>query len=75
VQIGARGESGRAEGVTAEGDGGPVFHRAGTPADGEYHCAACGYGVSVRSVLPVCPMCRGREWEDPATSPFGRSQR
>ena len=43
------------------------------PAIGEFRCAECGYGVAVRRLLPQCPMCRGLAWEDPATSPYGRS--
>ncbi|HYK06571.1 MAG TPA: hypothetical protein VEW11_02265 [Gaiellaceae bacterium] len=49
-----------------------MFLEAGSRASGEYHCADCGYGVTVRQLLPVCPMCRGRSWEDAATSPFAR---
>ena len=69
MQIEPRGVDGAAVGK----DGIPVFLGAGTDATGEYHCADCGYGVIVRLMLPVCPMCRGRSWEGPATSPFGRS--
>lgn len=50
-------------GVTA-GSGAPSFLTAGEPATGEFHCADCGYGIAVRSLLPVCPMCRGRSWDD-----------
>ena len=47
-------------------DGGlPVFHAAGDAVAGEFLCAECGYGVSVRSALPFCPMCRGSVWEEP----------
>jgi hypothetical protein len=53
----------------------PTFLTAGEAAPGEYHCAACGYGITVRSLLPECPMCRGTEWEEPATSPYGRATR
>jgi hypothetical protein len=67
-------EPGRAEGAALERDGVPVFLGAGSDASGEYHCTDCGYGVSVKSLLPVCPMCRGRSWEDAATSPFARSR-
>lgn len=35
---------------------------AGAAARGEFHCGRCGYGVSVRRQLPVCPMCRGTGW-------------
>lgn len=49
----------------------PVLLDAGRPALGEYTCVDCGYGVSVRSMLPVCPMCRGLTWEPTATSQYG----
>ena len=39
------------------------FARAGSSADGDYHCSSCGYGISVRQVLPRCPMCSGVTWE------------
>jgi hypothetical protein len=67
-------EPGRAEGGALDRDGAPEFFRTGSEANGEYYCAECGYGVSVRLLLPVCPMCRGRSWEDAATSPFARSR-
>jgi hypothetical protein len=35
---------------------------AGAAARGEFHCGGCGYGISVRRLLPTCPMCRGTEW-------------
>jgi len=36
--------------------------KAGAAARGEFHCGGCGYGISVRRLLPTCPMCRGTEW-------------
>ena len=60
----------RAEDAGLQKDGVPVFLAAGSEATGEFRCADCGYGVSVRLLLPVCPMCRGQAWEAPATSPF-----
>ena len=57
-------------GAVLEQEGVPVFFAAGDAADGEFRCADCGYGVTVRLLLPVCPMCRGQAWEPPATSPF-----
>lgn len=39
------------------------FVEAGSTARGEFHCADCGYGVSVQTRLPACPMCAGRTWE------------
>lgn len=48
----------------------PQFFVAGGRAHGDYRCAECGYGVTVRSTLPYCPMCRGNVWEAPTTSPF-----
>ncbi|MFN2467910.1 MAG: hypothetical protein ABR521_07270 [Gaiellaceae bacterium] len=46
---------------------------AGTSAKGEYHCAECGYGVTVHSALPVCPMCTGSSWEQSGWSPLARA--
>lgn len=66
-------ESRRSEGASPGGDGIPGGGEAGARAAGEYRCAECGYGVTVRAVLPECPMCRGREWEEAATSSYGRS--
>jgi rubrerythrin len=40
-----------------------TFLVAGAAAKGEFHCAGCGYGVSVYRRLPRCPMCGGKEWE------------
>ena len=39
------------------------FRAAGDQAFGEYRCAECGYGVTVRTALPFCPMCGGESWE------------
>jgi rubrerythrin len=39
------------------------FHAAGEAAGGEYRCAECGYGVTVWTKLPRCPMCSGVSWE------------
>lgn len=66
-------ESRRSERPELRANGDPVFFTAGSDARGDFHCAECGYGITVRSVLPECPMCRGAEWEQPATSPYGRS--
>ena len=33
------------------------FWAAGQRAKGEFHCADCGYGVTVHTELPSCPMC------------------
>ena len=56
--------------AAVEPEGDPTFLTAGSEATGEYRCADCGYGVTVRLLLPVCPMCRGQAWEAPGTSPF-----
>lgn len=47
--------------------GAPEFFAAGTQGSGEYVCADCGYGITVRAALPVCPMCRGSAWEPAPT--------
>ena len=49
------------------------FARAGTQAAGEYHCSSCGYGVTIHTLLPRCPMCAGTLWEQAAWSPFSRA--
>ena len=36
---------------------------AGDDARGAYLCSACGYGITLYTELPRCPMCRGTEWE------------
>jgi hypothetical protein len=46
------------------------FAKAGTPAAGDFHCSACGYGVTVSTALPQCPMCAGTTWEAASWSPF-----
>ena len=65
-------ESRRSEGPALTRDGIPDFLVAGDPALGDFRCAECGYGISVRRTLPECPMCRGSQWEEPGTSPYGR---
>jgi hypothetical protein len=37
--------------------------RAGQSARGDFRCADCGYGVTIRRTLPACPMCRGEDWD------------
>jgi rubrerythrin len=49
------------------------FARAGMQAAGEYHCSTCGYGVTIHSLLPQCPMCAGTMWEQTVWSPFSRA--
>jgi hypothetical protein len=48
------------------------FWTAGERAKGEFHCADCGYGVTIYSRLPACPMCASTSWEQSAWSPFAR---
>jgi rubrerythrin len=46
---------------------------AGAAAKGEYRCTGCGYGVTVYSRLPRCPMCGTEDaWEQ---VDFGRAFR
>lgn len=56
-----------------ETDGFVDFLASGARAKGEYHCSECGYGVTVFSVLPRCPMCGGDAWEQSTWSPFARA--
>jgi rubrerythrin len=48
---------------TVPDDGFVDFYAAGETVAGEFRCSRCGYGVSVRRALPMCPMCGGRAWE------------
>jgi rubrerythrin len=59
-----------------EGDGGDFvdFLSTGDRVKGEYHCSECGYGVTVHTVLPRCPMCGGAAWEQTDWSPFTRER-
>ena len=57
------------------GDGDYVeFLVTGMSAAGEYHCADCGYGVTVQTTLPQCPMCSGTLWEPHASSMAARTE-
>jgi hypothetical protein len=47
---------------TVVGGADVTFLRAGDEARGAFQCADCGYGVSVQTSLPRCPMCSGRSW-------------
>ena len=49
------------------------FWATGETVKGEFHCAECGYGVTVYRTLPLCPMCGGTAWEQVAWSPFTRA--
>jgi rubredoxin len=46
----------------------------GAPAKGEFHCSDCGYGVTVHTKLPRCPMCGGGAWEQVDWHPFTRDR-
>lgn len=46
---------------------------AGAPTKGEFHCAECGYGVTVTRTLPTCPMCAGSDWQRSTWSPLHRA--
>ena len=45
------------------------FIRSGTAVNGEFRCSGCGYGVTLQSKLPHCPMCAGTTWERVSASP------
>jgi rubrerythrin len=57
----------------AEPDGYVRFWSTGQVVKGEFHCAECGYGVTVYRALPTCPMCGGEAWEQFPWSPFTRA--
>jgi rubrerythrin len=46
------------------------FRAAGEAVKGEFHCAQCGYGVTIVRTLPLCPMCGGDSWERTSWHPF-----
>jgi rubrerythrin len=60
-------------GILAEDSDYVEFLTAGTHATGQFHCADCGYGVTIHTELPRCPMCGGGSWEAAAWSPFSRA--
>jgi len=31
----------------------------------ELRCVGCGYGIVVSGPVPLCPMCRTSDWENP----------
>ena len=61
-------ESRRRDGAALSSPGTPALFLAGGRGAGDYRCSTCGYGVTVRSTLPFCPMCRGNAWERPASA-------
>jgi len=38
----------------------------------ELVCSECGYGVIVRRVPPICPLCGQGAWDSPGWRPFTR---
>ena len=61
------------ESPAVSGDDYVSFAQTGEHVKGEYHCAECGYGVTVYRELPRCPMCGGESWEQAPWSPFARA--
>jgi rubredoxin len=57
----------------SEQDGFVSFFKTGTRATGDYQCASCGYGITLHSDLPTCPMCGGESWEQIAWHPLSRA--
>jgi hypothetical protein len=49
------------------------FFYAGLPAVGHFCCVACGRSVTSVGLLPPCPACGTRLWENAVTSPFATS--
>ncbi len=52
-----------------------AFHTSGARIIGELRCSDCGYGIVSRGLLPTCPICRGRTWEESPWRPFTREPR
>ncbi len=50
-----------------------AFVAAGQRGIGQYRCAACGYGITIRADLPPCPMCGGDSWEETPWSPVSNA--
>jgi rubrerythrin len=61
-------------GTTTEPEGFVQFWSTGQAVKGEFHCAECGYGVTVYRALPTCPMCSGSTWEQVPWSPMTRAR-
>ena len=49
-----------------------AFLTTGEAATGGFRCSACGYGVVVSTVLPLCPMCGAEAWETDPSRSLGR---
>lgn len=54
--------------VETRGDDFVEFVTTGAPGTGAFHCSGCGYGVTVQTTLPQCPMCGGTTWERDPTA-------
>jgi rubrerythrin len=52
-----------AAGIDVPGQGTSPPLVAGVKVKGEFRCAGCGYGISISSKLPRCPMCGTESWE------------
>jgi hypothetical protein len=52
-----------------------VFHMTGQKGAGAYRCSDCGYGITIRGELPVCPMCSGERWEPTEPAPLRTESR
>jgi len=61
------------EPMSVEPAGFVEFWQTGMSVKGEFHCSECGYGVTVHTTLPTCPMCAGEAWEQTAWSPMTRA--
>jgi rubrerythrin len=64
----------REDGELQVGDDFVELLAAGSASKGEFHCAECGYGVTITRTLPTCPMCSGSSWQRSDWSPLGRAR-
>jgi hypothetical protein len=58
--------------IAADGDE-IQLSAAGDHVKGEFHCADCGYAITVCKELPPCPMCGCESWQAALWRPFGRA--
>jgi hypothetical protein len=68
------GMSAARKGPTIAADGDEIqLSAAGDHVKGEFHCADCGYAITVCKELHPCPMCGCESWQAALWRPFARA--